>query len=332
MGGRSAGERRVLPREHQDPHRPHATRGTLDRPEPARLRCAATDPQGGTHAHSGQGLVIPHGSCRARRRRHRRGHHRPARHRASRHGARRHRGPGRHGTGRHRAAPRPRPDRGDADLVIWADDTRDAGDRVRSPSRSPRRTASSIAVQELPFGDIRDQLHADRAQRRRARTSSSAPTTGSASWSPTASSSRSTSSGVADGFDPVAIEAFTYDGQTYGAALRHREHRPRPQHRPRARGAGDVRGDDADRHRLQGRARRRPVVPGSRPADRPGGRRLPPTSRSCRRSAATSSARTRTARTTPTTSASTPRAAWPPRRGCRSRPPPACSAPTSRTT
>ena len=32
----------------------------------------------------------------------------------------------------------------------------------------------------------------------------------------TASSSRSTSSAVADGFNPVAVQAFTYDGKTYG--------------------------------------------------------------------------------------------------------------------
>ena len=209
MGRRTAGERRVLPREHQDPHRPHATRGTLDRPE-RRAYGVRNHPQGGTHAHSGQGLVIPHGSCCARRGRHRRGHHRPARHRASRHGA------GRHGSPRPPPSrPPPRPSRGDADLVIWADDTRDAGDRGdrravrrgerhhrRRPGAAVRRHPRAAVARPAPQGDGPDII------------------IGAHDWLGELVANGVVEpldlSAVADGFNPVAVEAFTYEGQTYG--------------------------------------------------------------------------------------------------------------------
>ncbi len=83
------------------------------------------------------------------------------------------------------------PERGDADLVIWTDDTRQpVVEAIAQPFADENGIV--IAVQELEFGQIREQLSlTDRAARDP--TSSSAPTTGSANSSPTASSSRSTS-------------------------------------------------------------------------------------------------------------------------------------------
>ena len=79
----------------------------------------------------------------------------------------------------------------------------------------PRRTASSIAVQELQFGDIREQL------------SLTAPNgdgpdivIGAHDWLGELVANGVVEpldiSAVADGFNPVAVQAFTYDGQTYG--------------------------------------------------------------------------------------------------------------------
>ena len=232
----------------------------------------------------------------------------------------------------HRPTPTPpptAPERGDADLVIWTDDTRqpvDRGDRraVRRGERHHRRRPGA-RVRRHP-----------RAADARPRPAGEGPdiVIGAHDWLGELVANGVVEpldlSGVADGFNPVAVEAFTYDGQTYGlpyaveniALVRNTDLVPEA--------PATFEEMIADRHRLQGRARRRPDVPGPRRCR--SGRRATPTtcSRSCRRSAATSSPRTRTARSTPTTSASTPRAVSRRRRCCRSRPPPGCSAPTSR--
>ena len=75
--------------------------------------------------------------------------------------------------------------RADADLVIWADDTRTPAIQTFADEFGAAN-GLTVAVQELGFGDIRDRLVTA------APTSSSAPTTGSVSWSPTVWWSRST--------------------------------------------------------------------------------------------------------------------------------------------
>ena len=73
----------------------------------------------------------------------------------------------------------------------------------------------TIAVQELQFGDIREQLSVTGPQ-------GDGPDIvvgahdGSAKLVANGVVEPLDISAVADGFNPVAVEAFTYDGQTYG--------------------------------------------------------------------------------------------------------------------
>lgn len=104
--------------------------------------------------------------------------------------------------------------RADADLVIWADDT-------RTPVITPfaedfgEQNDLTVAVQELGFDDIRDRLQV-------AAPAGEGPDIiiGAHDWL-----GQLVSSGVvspvdlgpaAEGFNPVAVEAFTYGGQLYG--------------------------------------------------------------------------------------------------------------------
>ena len=112
------------------------------------------------------------------------------------------------------APPPTAPERGDADLVIWTDDTRQATvEAIAQPFADENGIV--IAVQELNFGDIRDQL------------TLTAPTgegpdiiIGAHDWLGELVANGVVApldlSATADTFNPVAIEAFTYDGQTYG--------------------------------------------------------------------------------------------------------------------
>ena len=106
------------------------------------------------------------------------------------------------------------PARGDADLVIWADDTRAP---VLEPIAAEFGDAEGITVQvvEVPFDQIRDQLSI-------AGPAGEGPDiiTGVHDWL-----GELVSNGViapidlgadADLYAPVAIEAFTYDGALYG--------------------------------------------------------------------------------------------------------------------
>jgi maltose-binding protein MalE len=106
------------------------------------------------------------------------------------------------------------PPRGDADLVIWTDDTRrPVVEAIAQPFADENGIV--VAVQELEFGQIRDQL------------TIAAPTgegpdivIGAHDWLGELVANGVVEpldlSGVADGFNPVAVQAFTYDGQTYG--------------------------------------------------------------------------------------------------------------------
>ena len=106
------------------------------------------------------------------------------------------------------------PERGDADLVIWTDDTRQATiEEIAAPFAEENGIV--IAVQELNFGDIRDQL------------TLTAPTgegpdiiIGAHDWLGELVANGVVEpldlSGIAEGFSPVAVQAFTYEGQTYG--------------------------------------------------------------------------------------------------------------------
>ena len=106
------------------------------------------------------------------------------------------------------------PPRGDADLVIWADDTRAP---VLEPIADEFAEEEGITVQvvEVPFDEIRDQLSI-------AGPAGEGPdiVTGAHDWL-----GELVSNGVvapidlgpdADLYAPVAIEAFTYDGALYG--------------------------------------------------------------------------------------------------------------------
>ncbi len=147
------------------------------------------------------------------------------------------------------------PARGDADLVIWADDTRAP---VLEPIASEFGDTEGITVQvvEVPFDQIRDQLSI-------AGPAGEGPdiVTGAHDWL-----GELVSNGVvapidlgpdAELYAPVAIEAFTYDGALVRRPVRHREHRPDPQRRPRPRGAGHVRGPRGHGTRTPGRRHRR---------------------------------------------------------------------------
>lgn len=106
------------------------------------------------------------------------------------------------------------PPRGDADLVIWADDTRTPVIRdIAAPFAE--ENGITISVLELDFGQIRTQL------------SLAGPTgegpdiiIGAHDWLGEFVANGVVEpldiSGVADGFNPVAVQAFTYEGQTYG--------------------------------------------------------------------------------------------------------------------
>ncbi len=106
------------------------------------------------------------------------------------------------------------PPRGDADLVIWADDTRTPVVReIAEPFAE--ENGITVDVQELQFGDIRTQLSLVAPE-------GDGPDIiiGAHDWLGELVQNGVLEpidlSGVADGFTDVAIEAFTYEGQTYG--------------------------------------------------------------------------------------------------------------------
>ncbi len=112
------------------------------------------------------------------------------------------------------APPPTAPERGEADLVIWTDDTRQpVVQDIAGPFAD--ENGISIAVQELAFGDIRDLLS-------QTAESGEGPDIiiGAHDWLGELVANGVVEpidvSGVADGFAPVAIQAFTYEGQTYG--------------------------------------------------------------------------------------------------------------------
>jgi arabinogalactan oligomer / maltooligosaccharide transport system substrate-binding protein len=106
------------------------------------------------------------------------------------------------------------PPRGTADLVIWADDTRTPVVEEIAAAFA-EENGITVDVQELQFGDIRTQF------------SLTAPDgdgpdiiIGAHDWLGELVQNGVVEpldiSGVADGFQDVAVDAFTYDGQTYG--------------------------------------------------------------------------------------------------------------------
>lgn len=106
------------------------------------------------------------------------------------------------------------PPRGDADLVIWTDDTRKPVIEEIATTFADEN-GITVAVQELEFGQIREQL------------SLAAPggdgpdiVIGAHDWLGELVTNGVVEpldlSGVADTFQEVSISAFTYDGQTYG--------------------------------------------------------------------------------------------------------------------
>jgi maltose-binding protein MalE len=106
------------------------------------------------------------------------------------------------------------PERGEADLVIWTDDTRQG--TVQEISQAFADEAGIVIdVQELAFGDIRDLLTVTAPE-------GEGPDIiiGAHDWLGQLVTNGVVEpldlTGIADGFNPVAIDAFTYDGQTYG--------------------------------------------------------------------------------------------------------------------
>jgi len=106
------------------------------------------------------------------------------------------------------------PPRGDADLVIWADDTRQAVVQGIADTFA-EENGITVEVQELEFGQIREQV------------SLAAPAgdgpdiiIGAHDWLGELVANGVVEpldlSGIADGFQDVAVDAFTYEGQTYG--------------------------------------------------------------------------------------------------------------------
>jgi maltose-binding protein MalE len=106
------------------------------------------------------------------------------------------------------------PPRGDADLVIWTDDTRQPVIEEIATTFA-EENGITVDVQELEFGQIREQL------------SLAAPggdgpdiVIGAHDWLGELVSNGVVEpldlTGIADGFQDVAIDAFTYEGQTYG--------------------------------------------------------------------------------------------------------------------
>jgi maltose-binding protein MalE len=112
------------------------------------------------------------------------------------------------------APPPTAPERGDADLVIWTDDTRQPViEEIAGPFAD--ENGIIIAVQELEFGQIRDQLTLNAPN-------GTGPDIiiGAHDWLGELVANGVVApldiSAVADGFSPVAVQAFTYEGQTYG--------------------------------------------------------------------------------------------------------------------
>lgn len=106
------------------------------------------------------------------------------------------------------------PPRTDADLVIWADDTRTPIiEEIAAPFEE--ENGITVDVLELEFGQIRDQLTLNAP-------AGQGPDIiiGAHDWLGELVANGVVEpldvSAVADGFNPVAIEAFTYEGQTYG--------------------------------------------------------------------------------------------------------------------
>jgi len=111
-------------------------------------------------------------------------------------------------------APPTAPPRGTADLVIWTDDTRQPVIEEIATTFAEEQ-GIEIAVQELEFGQIREQL------------SLAAPggdgpdiVIGAHDWLGELVTNGVLEpldlSGLADQFQDVAVDAFTYEGQTYG--------------------------------------------------------------------------------------------------------------------
>lgn len=106
------------------------------------------------------------------------------------------------------------PPRGDADLVIWADDTRQPVIEEIAATFA-EENGITVAVQELEFGQIREQLSL-------AGPAGNGPDIiiGAHDWLGELVANGVVEpldvSGVAANFQQVAIDAFTYEGQTYG--------------------------------------------------------------------------------------------------------------------
>ncbi len=106
------------------------------------------------------------------------------------------------------------PPRGDADLVIWADDTRQPVVEQIATTFA-EENGITVAVQELEFGQIREQLSL-------AAPAGNGPDIiiGAHDWLGELVANGVVEpidvSGVAANFQQVAIDAFTYEGQTYG--------------------------------------------------------------------------------------------------------------------
>jgi arabinogalactan oligomer/maltooligosaccharide transport system substrate-binding protein len=106
------------------------------------------------------------------------------------------------------------PPRGDADLVIWADDTRKPVLEEIATTFADEN-GITVAVLEVEFGQIREQLSV-------AAPAGEGPDIliGAHDWLGELVSNGVLEpldiSAVADGFQDVAVDAFTYEGQTYG--------------------------------------------------------------------------------------------------------------------
>lgn len=112
------------------------------------------------------------------------------------------------------SAPPTAPPRGDADLVVWTDDTRQPVIEEIATTFA-EENGITVAVQELEFGQIREQISV-------AAPGGDGPDIiiGAHDWIGELATNGVLEpldlSGVADGFQQVAVDAFTYDGQTYG--------------------------------------------------------------------------------------------------------------------
>lgn len=106
------------------------------------------------------------------------------------------------------------PPRGDADLVIWADDTRQPIIEEIAATFA-EENGITVAVQELEFGQIREQMSL-------AAPAGNGPDIiiGAHDWLGELVANGVVEpldvSGVSGNFQQVAIDAFTYEGQTYG--------------------------------------------------------------------------------------------------------------------